>query len=131
MIGCAYYKLYNCCKVKGVSEKSFLPTGLSHPIPAYIPTAGEKPAPKDGVVAIEREARAKDLALYMIEHRSTVRSAAKAFGVSKSTVHKDLQERLPAINPVLYRQVKEILEENKAERHIRGGIATRNKYRRR
>ena len=59
------------------------------------------------------EARAKDLALYMIEHRSTVRSAAKAFGVSKSTVHK------------------EILEENKAERHIRGGIATRNKYRRR
>ena len=48
------------------------------------------------------EARAKDLALYMIEHRSTVRSAAKAFGVSKSTVHKDLQERLPAINPVLY-----------------------------
>lgn len=77
------------------------------------------------------EARAKDLALYMIEHRSTVRSAAKAFGVSKSTVHKDLQERLPAINPGLYRQVKEILEENKAERHIRGGIATRNKYRRR
>ena len=75
------------------------------------------------------EARAKDLALYMIEHRSTVRSAAKAFGVSKSTVHKDLQERLPAINPGLYRQ--EILEENKAERHIRGGIATRNKYRRR
>ena len=50
------------------------------------------------------EARAKDLALYMIEHRSTVRSAAKAFGVSKSTVHKDLQERLPAINPSLYRQ---------------------------
>ena len=71
------------------------------------------------------EARAKDLALYMIEHRSTVRSAAKAFGVSKSTVHKDLQERLPAINPSLYRQVKEILEENKADRHIRGGIATR------
>lgn len=76
------------------------------------------------------EARAQDLALYMIEHRATVRSAAKAFGISKSTVHKDLQDRLPAINPALYRQVKVILEENKAERHIRGGIATRNKYQR-
>lgn len=74
------------------------------------------------------EARAQDLALYMIEHRSTVRSAAKAFGISKSTVHKDLQERLPTVNPGLYRQVKEILDENKAERHIRGGIATRKKY---
>ena len=77
------------------------------------------------------EERAVTLAQYIIEQNATVRQAAKRFAVSKSTVHKDLQERLPAINPSLYRQVKEILEENKAERHIRGGIATRNKYRRR
>ena len=75
------------------------------------------------------EERAQDLALYIIEHKSTVRGAAKAFGISKSTVHKDLQDRLPGINPGLYRQVKVILDENKAERHIRGGIATRKKYR--
>ena len=75
------------------------------------------------------EERAQDLALYIIEHTSTVRGAAKAFGISKSTVHKDLQDRLPGINPGLYRQVKVILDENKAERHIRGGIATRKKYR--
>ena len=74
------------------------------------------------------EERAVSLARYIIENRATVRSAAKKFGVSKSTVHKDLSERLPAINRGLYRQVKEILNENKAERHIRGGIATRRKY---
>ena len=67
------------------------------------------------------EERACDLALYIIEHRGTVRAAAKQFGISKSTVHKDLSQRL-------YLQVKEILEQNKAERHIRGGIATRRKY---
>ena len=75
------------------------------------------------------EERAQDLALYIIEHKSTVRGAAKAFGISKSTVHKDLQDRLPGINPGLYRQVKVILDENKAERHIRGGMATKEKYR--
>lgn len=75
------------------------------------------------------EERAQDLALYIIEHRTTVRGAAKEFGISKSTVHKDLQDRLPGINPGLYRQVKVILDENKAERHIRGGLATRKKYR--
>jgi putative DeoR family transcriptional regulator (stage III sporulation protein D) len=74
------------------------------------------------------EERACDLALYIIETKSTVRAAAKQFGISKSTVHKDLSERLPAFNRPLYLQVKEILEENKAERHIRGGIATRRKY---
>ena len=74
------------------------------------------------------EERAVSLAWYIIENRATVRAAAKKFGVSKSTVHKDLSERLPAINRGLYRQVKEILNENKAERHIRGGIATRRKY---
>jgi putative DeoR family transcriptional regulator (stage III sporulation protein D) len=57
-----------------------------------------------------------------------VRQAAKQFGISKSTVHKDIAERLPAINRQLYRQAKEILEENKAQRHIRGGMATRKKY---
>ena len=74
------------------------------------------------------EERAQELALYIIENKTSVRSAASRFGISKSTVHKDLSERLPVINRALYRQVKEILNENKAERHIRGGIATRKKY---
>ena len=74
------------------------------------------------------EERAQELGLYIIENKTTVRSAASRFGISKSTVHKDLSERLPVINRALYRQVKEILNENKAERHIRGGIATRKKY---
>ena len=74
------------------------------------------------------EERAAALALYLIENRTTVRAAAKKFGISKSTVHKDLSERLPVYNRTLYLQVKEILEENKAQRHIRGGMATRKKY---
>ena len=74
------------------------------------------------------EERACDLALYIIESKATVRSAAKKFGISKSTVHKDLSERLKYINMPLYLQVKEVLEYNKAERHIRGGMATRMKY---
>ena len=74
------------------------------------------------------EERACRLALYIIENKATLRGAAKKFGVSKSTVHKDLSERLPAFNRTLYLQVKGVLEENKAERHIRGGIATRRKY---
>ena len=74
------------------------------------------------------EERACDLALYIIEHQATVRSAAKQFGISKWTVHKDLSQRLPAFNRALYLQVKEVLDLNKAERHIRGGIATRRKY---
>lgn len=74
------------------------------------------------------EERAGELALYIIENRATVRAAAAKFGISKSTVHKDLSERLPTFNKPLYLQVKEVLEENKAERHIRGGIATRKKY---
>ena len=88
------------------------------------------PAPRDGVLPLKGsiEERAQDLARYIIEHRATVRRAAAVFGISKSTVHKDLQDRLPGVNPALYRQVKVILDENKAERHIRGGIATRRKY---
>lgn len=76
------------------------------------------------------EERACQLAVYMIENRGTVRTAAAHFGISKSTVHKDLSQRLPKINPALYRQVRELLETNKQERHIRGGNATREKYRR-
>lgn len=74
------------------------------------------------------EERAVELAQYIIENRATVRAAAGRFGISKSTVHKDLSERLPRLNRALYIQAKAILEENKAERHIRGGIATRKKY---
>ena len=75
------------------------------------------------------EERAERLAQYIIENRTTVRAAAQKFGISKSTVHNDISERLPQFNRVLYLQVKEILEVNKAQRHIRGGIATRKKYR--
>ena len=74
------------------------------------------------------EDRARDLAVYIIEHKATVRAAARQFGVSKSTVHKDLTERLPALNPALYHEVRQLLDWNKAERHIRGGLATRRKY---
>jgi len=74
------------------------------------------------------EERACDLAVYIIENKTTVRAAAKRFGVSKSTVHKDLTERLVHVNPGLYRQVRALLDLNKAERHIRGGLATRRKY---
>ena len=75
------------------------------------------------------EERAERLAQYIIENRTTVRAAAQKFGISKSTVHKDISERLLQFNRVLYQQVKEVLEVNKAQRHIRGGIATRKKYR--
>lgn len=76
------------------------------------------------------EDRACELAVYIIETGATVRAAATRFGISKSTVHKDLSQRLPHYNRSLYRQVRQVLEENKAQRHIRGGIATREKYRR-
>ena len=75
------------------------------------------------------EARAQKLAVYIIEGRTTIRAAAKHFGISKSTVHKDLADRLQYCNLALYQQVKAVLEVNKAERHIRGGMATRRKYR--
>ena len=74
------------------------------------------------------ETRARELAVYLIERRTTIRDAAKHFSVSKSTVHKDLSERLREIDRSLYVQVKEILEQNKAERHLRGGDATKRKY---
>ena len=74
------------------------------------------------------EERAQELAHYIINTKDTVRGAAKKYGISKSTVHKDIAERLYKINPMLAKEVKSILEENKAERHIRGGEATRRKY---
>ena len=74
------------------------------------------------------EKRAIILGQYIIENKATVRSTAKKFGISKSTVHKDVSERLKGENPSLYAQVKEILEVNKQERHIRGGLATKMKY---
>ena len=77
----------------------------------------------------DMEARACDLAEYLLANNATVRAAAKQFGVSKSTVHKDLTERLEKVDPALYRQVRQLLDRNKAERHIRGGLATRRKYR--
>lgn len=72
--------------------------------------------------------RSCELAVYIIETGATVRSAAAHFGISKSTVHKDLTERLPHYNPGLFTQVRSVLERNKQERHIRGGLATRKKY---
>lgn len=74
------------------------------------------------------EERACQLARYIIENGATVRSAAREFGISKSTVHKDLQQRLPQYNKGLYLKVRDVLELNKAQRHIRGGMATRKKY---
>lgn len=74
------------------------------------------------------EERATNLAQYIINSKDTVRGAAKKFCISKSTVHKDITERLVKINPILARQVREVLDENKAERHIRGGMATKLKY---
>ena len=72
--------------------------------------------------------RACELAVYMIETGATVRNTAQKFGISKSTVHKDLQNRLPHCNRNLYTQVRKVLERNKQERHIRGGMATKRKF---
>lgn len=77
----------------------------------------------------EVESRATVLGEYIIENKATVRAAAKKFHISKSTVHKDVSDRLQTVNPQLYSEVRQILDINKAQRHIRGGIATRQKYR--
>lgn len=74
------------------------------------------------------EERAVKLAQYIIDTKDTVRGTAKKFGVSKSTVHKDVSERLKYINTILALEVRKVLDENKAERHIRGGLATKLKY---
>lgn len=75
------------------------------------------------------EERAVMLGEYIIENKATVRSTAKKYGISKSTVHKDVSQRLKKINPSLYHEVRQVLDINKSERHIRGGLATKNKYR--
>lgn len=72
--------------------------------------------------------RCETIAEYVLESNATVRSAAKHFGISKSTIHKDLTYKLRLINPSLHAQVKDVLEFNKSERHIRGGEATKKKY---
>lgn len=74
------------------------------------------------------EERACQLAVYIIENGATVRRTAQHFGVSKSTVHKDISQRLPQYNKNLYNQVRVVLDENRAQRHIRGGMATKAKY---
>ena len=74
------------------------------------------------------EERAVEIANYIVENGATVRQTAKKFGVSKSTVHKDVTERLAGINPVLAAQARKVLDVNKSERHIRGGMATKEKY---
>lgn len=74
------------------------------------------------------EERTIELANYITENKSTVRAAAKKFGISKSTVHKDVTDRLKRINPRLAGEVRAVLDENKSERHLRGGLATRKKY---
>lgn len=76
----------------------------------------------------DKDDRARRLAVYMIESGGTVRSAAQEFGISKSTVHKDLCEILPRVSPALFAQVRSLLDRNKSQRHIRGGLATRRKY---
>ncbi len=74
------------------------------------------------------EERASMLGEYIVNNKATVRAAAKEFGISKSTVHMDVAERLKRVDPSLYGQVREVLEINKAQRHIRGGLATKEKY---
>lgn len=74
------------------------------------------------------EERALAIAGYVIENKATVRQTAKKFGVSKSTIHKDITERLEQINPSMAAQARQVLDMNKSERHIRGGLATRKKY---
>ena len=76
----------------------------------------------------DKDDRARRLAVYMIESGGTVRSAAKEFGISKSTVHKDLCDVLPRASPALFVKVRTLLDQNKSQRHIRGGLATRKKY---
>ena len=85
---------------------------------------------RQGCVTMKQnvEDRAAMLGEYIVENKATVRRAAKQFGVSKSTVHKDVTERLRTVNPALWAGVRQVLEINKAERHIRGGMATRRKY---
>lgn len=80
------------------------------------------------IMSLTDKCRPIVLGEYMVSRRATVRAAAKQFDISKSTVHKDLKEKLPELSPELYKEVEELLELNKKERHIRGGLATKHKY---
>ena len=115
------------------AQASYLKEGfhrLSRAYPHFPPHRMEQQeAGSESALKGNMEERAERLAQYIIENRTTVRAAAQKFGISKSTVHKDISERLPQFNRALYLQVKDVLEVNKAQRHIRGGIATRKKYR--
>ena len=82
----------------------------------------------EGILTMDIEERTINIGHYIIDKKATVRSAAKYFGVSKSTVHKDVTERLKKLNPRLACEVRCVLDENKSERHIRGGLATKEKY---
>ena len=114
-------------RTHGLSAKPIRPCPAPHlPRAAFIYSTTRKLAAGHARTNIKE--RVCDLAAYIIDNQTTVRAAAKQFGISKSTVHKDLTERLPRINPTLYRQVRALLDLNKAERHIRGGLATRRKY---
>lgn len=75
------------------------------------------------------EERTMEIANYIVERNATVRQTAKQFGISKSTVHKDVSQRIVQLSPTLAEQVRQVLDRNKSERHIRGGLATREKYR--
>ena len=82
-------------------------------------------------IGITQKIQSREIATYIIETSATVRQTARKFGISKSTVHKDCTDRMVQINPILARQVREVLDTNKQERHIRGGLATKEKYLRR
>ena len=86
------------------------------------------PSKNNGGAFGTKQERCVSLGQYIIANKATVRAAAKAFGISKSTVHQDITSRLEKINPALHKKVKNILEKNKQERHIRGGMATKLKY---
>lgn len=106
----------NCTKIRGLLSRLLITA------PPHIHSVRRENMRKT------MEERAVKLGEYISEHRSTVRDTAAVFGVSKSTVHKDITTILPEINSGLYKEVREILDINKEERHLRGGEATRNKY---
>ena len=119
-------KLYHSHSDKSIAEmKCFSPAYLSRKVHIYVLIYLEKGRlDLKGIV----EERAIKLGEYIVENKYTVRKAAAKFGISKSTVHKDVTDRLKTINPWLYREVGRVLEQNKQERHMRGGEATRQKY---
>ena len=126
-------RIFNAADLSDIAGSKIYPL----PLPSLIrphPHIYGKEIPCIGVSILKVKAgqdieeRAVILGRYILEHKATVRAAAKQFGISKSTVHKDITEKLPVVCPQMYPAVKEILEINKQERHIRGGMATKHKY---